>query len=58
MKFLLFDFGATLVFLLAYLSVVNARRRRVTMPVARPAPRPSARPVTRGGEWPRLSQPR
>jgi len=49
MKFLLFDAGSTLVFLLAYLAVVNLRRR---------APLPVARPVSRRRAWPRLSHPR
>ena len=38
MEFLLFDIGATLIFLLAYLAVVNLRRR-TALPVVRPVSR-------------------
>ena len=58
MEFLLFDVGATLVFLLAYLTVVALQRRRAVPVVtaargtlsrqSRPAPSPERRPSVEG----------
>ena len=57
MQFLLFDVGATVVFLSGYLTVVALQRRRE--PHLAPSPG-SEGPTTREAhrEWPRLSYPR